>query len=62
MTMLPTVLLLVASNLFMTVAWYAHLRNLADRARNLGGSFETRDREGGGSVLEWRVPLVITPG
>ena len=31
MTMLPTVLLLVASNLFMTVAWYAHLRNLADR-------------------------------
>jgi signal transduction histidine kinase len=38
------------------------LRNLADRARNLGGSFETRDREGGGSVLEWRVPLVISPG
>jgi signal transduction histidine kinase len=33
------------------------LRNLADRARGLGGSFETRDREGGGSVLEWRVPL-----
>jgi uncharacterized protein len=31
MTILPTVLLLVASNLFMTVAWYAHLRNLADR-------------------------------
>jgi uncharacterized protein len=27
----PTILLLVASNLFMTVAWYAHLRNLADR-------------------------------
>ena len=38
------------------------LRNLADRARNLGGSFETRDREGGGSVLEWRVPLVVPPG
>jgi signal transduction histidine kinase len=35
------------------------LRNLADRARNLGGSFETRDREGGGSVLEWRVPLGV---
>jgi signal transduction histidine kinase len=35
------------------------LRNLADRARSLGGSFETRDREGGGSVLEWRVPLVV---
>jgi signal transduction histidine kinase len=33
------------------------LRNLADRARDLGGSFRTRDREGGGSVLEWRVPL-----
>ena len=28
---LPTVLLLIASNVFMTVAWYAHLRNLADR-------------------------------
>jgi len=31
MSILPTVLLLIASNLFMTVAWYAHLRNLADR-------------------------------
>jgi len=31
LTILPTVLLLIASNLFMTVAWYAHLRNLADR-------------------------------
>jgi uncharacterized protein (DUF486 family) len=28
---LPTVLLLIASNVFMTVAWYAHLRNLAGR-------------------------------
>ena len=26
-----TVLLLTASNIFMTFAWYAHLRNLADR-------------------------------
>src|SRR4051812_37501783 len=26
-----TTALLVASNWFMTVAWYAHLRNLADR-------------------------------
>jgi len=26
-----TALLLVVSNLFMTFAWYAHLRNLADR-------------------------------
>jgi len=28
---LLTVGLLIASNVFMTVAWYAHLRNLADR-------------------------------
>jgi uncharacterized protein (DUF486 family) len=27
----PTVLLLVASNVFMTFAWYAHLKNLLDR-------------------------------
>lgn len=27
----PTVLLLVVSNVFMTFAWYAHLRNLSDR-------------------------------
>ena len=26
-----TVLLLIASNVFMTFAWYAHLRNLSDR-------------------------------
>jgi uncharacterized protein len=26
-----TVLLLTASNVFMTFAWYAHLRNMADR-------------------------------
>ena len=31
MTIIPTVLLLICSNLFMTVAWYAHLKNLADR-------------------------------
>ena len=30
-TMLTTVLLLTASNVFMTFAWYAHLRNLSDR-------------------------------
>jgi uncharacterized protein (DUF486 family) len=29
--LLPTVGLLVLSNLFMTFAWYAHLRNLAER-------------------------------
>jgi uncharacterized protein (DUF486 family) len=28
---LATVGLLICSNLFMTFAWYAHLRNLADR-------------------------------
>lgn len=29
--LLQTSLLLVASNLFMTFAWYAHLRNLNDK-------------------------------
>ncbi|HLG57753.1 MAG TPA: DMT family protein [Vicinamibacterales bacterium] len=28
---LPTVVLLAASNVFMTFAWYAHLRNLSGR-------------------------------
>ena len=28
---LQTTLLLILSNVFMTFAWYAHLRNLADR-------------------------------
>ena len=28
---LVTILLLIASNVFMTFAWYAHLRNMADR-------------------------------
>jgi hypothetical protein len=28
---LQTVLLLTASNIFMTFAWYAHLKNLADK-------------------------------
>lgn len=28
---LTTILLLVCSNLFMTFAWYAHLKNLADK-------------------------------
>ena len=28
---IPTTLLLIGSNVFMTFAWYAHLRNLADR-------------------------------
>jgi uncharacterized protein (DUF486 family) len=27
----PTTLLLIASNVFMTFAWYAHLRNLSDK-------------------------------
>src|ERR1700712_5839230 len=30
-TVLRTAVLLVLSNVFMTFAWYAHLRNLADR-------------------------------
>src|SRR5687767_2598756 len=30
-TVTRTVLLLIASNIFMTFAWYAHLRNLNDR-------------------------------
>ena len=29
--LLRTTLLLIASNVFMTFAWYAHLRNLGDR-------------------------------
>ena len=29
--LLTTVLLLTASNVFMTFAWYAHLKNLSDR-------------------------------
>ena len=28
---LQTVLLLAASNVFMTFAWYGHLKNLADK-------------------------------
>jgi uncharacterized protein len=30
-TIARTIVLLVLSNVFMTFAWYAHLRNLADR-------------------------------
>ena len=30
-TVVRTVLLLTASNVFMTFAWYSHLRNLSDR-------------------------------
>jgi uncharacterized protein (DUF486 family) len=30
-TSLQTIVLLVCSNLFMTMAWYGHLKNLADR-------------------------------
>ena len=29
---LSTISLLIASNVFMTFAWYAHLKNLNDRA------------------------------
>jgi uncharacterized protein (DUF486 family) len=30
-TIVVTVCLLIASNVFMTFAWYAHLRNLSSR-------------------------------
>ncbi|MFE9100052.1 GAF domain-containing sensor histidine kinase [Actinomadura geliboluensis] len=33
------------------------LRNMRERAEGHGGSFTTRDRPGGGTVLVWRVPL-----
>jgi signal transduction histidine kinase len=33
------------------------LVNLLDRAGDLGGTFEVRRGEGGGTVLDWRVPL-----
>ncbi|MET3426652.1 signal transduction histidine kinase [Actinoplanes tereljensis] len=33
------------------------LVNLQDRASDLGGTFEVRRGEGGGTVLHWRVPL-----
>ena len=35
-TTLQTVLLLTASNVFMTFAWYAHLKNLADKPWIIG--------------------------
>ncbi|WP_345430793.1 GAF domain-containing sensor histidine kinase [Actinoallomurus vinaceus] len=38
------------------------LRNMAERARALGGTFEIRPREGGGTVLEWRVPPAVDGG
>jgi Signal transduction histidine kinase len=33
------------------------LRNMADRAEALGGSFSTRDGTSGGTVLTWHVPV-----
>ncbi|MFL6053908.1 MAG: GAF domain-containing protein [Actinoallomurus sp.] len=38
------------------------LRNMAQRADDLGGSFEIRPRDGGGTVLDWRVPPTAPPG
>jgi signal transduction histidine kinase len=32
------------------------LRNMAERARELGGTFEVHPREGGGTIIDWRVP------
>ena len=37
------------------------LANLADRAVELGGTLQTRPAEGGGTELEWRVPLPQNP-
>lgn len=33
------------------------LRNMAERAEQLGGSFEVMDTPGGGTTLVWRVPV-----
>jgi signal transduction histidine kinase len=33
------------------------LANLQERASDLGGTFEVRARPGGGTLLDWRVPL-----
>ena len=33
------------------------LVNLRDRAADLGGTFEVRRGDGGGTVVDWRVPL-----
>ena len=40
------------------------LGNLADRANELGGTFHVDPAEGGGTELEWRVPLPVddSPG
>ncbi|TDQ52292.1 sensor histidine kinase [Actinorugispora endophytica] len=38
------------------------LRNLADRAAALGGSFEAAPAPGGGTLLRWQVPLPEDPG
>jgi len=36
------------------------LGNLAERARSLGGSFTVEPAAGGGTELDWRVPLQVT--
>ena len=33
------------------------LGNLGSRAREVGGTFDIRDRPGGGATLRWRAPL-----
>ncbi|MFG2126080.1 histidine kinase, partial [Streptomyces sp. NPDC048710] len=33
------------------------LRNMAERAEQLGGRFEVSSPDGGGALLTWRVPL-----
>lgn len=44
--MLKTILLLAVSNIFMTLAWYGHLRHLADKPWYLA------------ALLSWSVALV----
>ncbi|HEX8007911.1 MAG TPA: hypothetical protein VF482_15960, partial [Trebonia sp.] len=38
------------------------LTNLADRAEKLGGELRLSPAEGGGTRLEWRVPVPAEPG
>jgi PAS domain S-box-containing protein len=42
------------------VARQSGLRNMLKRAQELGGSFDVSSREGGGTRLEWRVPVSRT--
>ena len=43
-SVLTTTLLLLLSNLFMTFAWYAHLKNLADKPWYIAALFSWASR------------------